>query len=153
MLLPCPRCHPDLLTLPVSSSLINLSSSLAFGSVLGRDWSGVAGEEIICSLKATPGVLDVITCLPSHPTWQTSGKGCLRASLGALLQPHVLAALFTSSKTQCLCHSSSSESAGPLSSLFCALVLTSFHQTFKKIQFSSSQRTDLSCVYCFLFLL
>lgn len=95
---PALRCHPGLLTPPISSSLINLSSSLAFGSVLGRDWSGVAGEEIICSVKGTPGVLDIITCLPSHPTWQTSGKGCFRASLGALLQPHVLAALFTSAK-------------------------------------------------------
>lgn len=66
--------------------------------MLGRGWSGVAGEEIIRSLKATPGVWDVITCLPSHPAWQTSGKGCLGASLGTLLQPHVLAALFTSAK-------------------------------------------------------
>lgn len=61
---------------PISSFLINLSSSLAFGLVLGKTGVGWR-EETICGLTATPGVFDVLPHLPTPPTLGTSGEGCL----------------------------------------------------------------------------
>lgn len=61
---------------PLSSFLLNLSSSLAPGLVLGETGVG-RREEIICGLTASPGVFDVLPHLPAPPALGTSGEGWL----------------------------------------------------------------------------
>lgn len=139
-----PRGHPSLLPPPISSSPISLwpLALCEGGSIL--EWQG---RKSFAVWKPLQVIWVWSPACPLPTPWQTSAKGCPRASQAALLQPHFLAALFTSAEPSVLVIPTLRVWGSPFFSL---LALTSFHQTFQKIPFSSSQRTDLSSVY-FLF--
>lgn len=150
-LLPLPHSASQPNSCPASSVLTHLYSPLAFGSV--EEWWQSAGarEEIICSLKTTPGILNVVVHLLSPRSLKTSGERCLwDASLNSLLEPQVWAAPSTSTELSVLVISAVKFCWSFFLSVSFMLWLSSLIKPFRRFYFLVL-RNNLSCFSCFCF--